>query len=370
MSAVFRGKAISKASFAEAGLIGTKILEATSELRGKKDTKLNMKVVRKLADLSKRAAILKGSSLKKAQAAIYLIAKQLNSDEIRTVVLTLDLIDVLMKHSNSETYELLANDRNYMAMLRELCMEQRKGINVISHLTPEFVQRKALVMVQRWGIELSASTIISADNGTTTTTTRVSSKQRRLMKAGKKFVELYTELKHMKGVVFPHVSQNDEPSVVGVGMSKVRSRKKKTVPEKTVPCIGGCGFEMPESHLTRMCSKCSKNTIKKLKELTRVKEVACSGGCGFMLPLDHKTGMCWVCSSSTPSPSNTTTTGSSDKVVSPSLQKEDDDLFNFFDDSPVKSTSKGKRKEDLKNSTSASNIGPALFDDLFDTLRL
>ena len=177
---MFRGKAISKASFAEAGLIGTKILEATSELRGKKDTKLNMKVVRKLADLSKRAAILKGSSLKKAQAAIYLIAKQLNSDEIRTVVLTLDLIDVLMKHSNSETYELLANDRNYMAMLRELCMEQRKGINVISHLTPEFVQRKALVMVQRWGIELSPSTIIS-DSGSTTR--RVSSKQRRLMKA-------------------------------------------------------------------------------------------------------------------------------------------------------------------------------------------
>merc|ERR1712023_358071 len=113
-----------------------------------------------------------------------------------------------------------------------------------------------------------------------------------------------------------------------------------------------------------MCSKCSKNTIKKLKELTRVKEVACSGGCGFMLPLDHKTGMCWVCSSSTPSPSNTTTTGSSEKVVSPSLQKEDDDLFNFFDDSPVKSTSKDKRKEDLKNSTSASDIGPALFDGL------
>ena len=371
---MFRGKGISKASFEEAGLIGTKILEATSDFRGKKDNKLNMKVARKLADLSKRAAILKGSSLKKAQAAIYLIAKQLNSDEIRTVVLTLDLIDVLMKHSNSETYELLANDRNYMAMLRELCMEQRKGINVISHLTPEFVQRKALVMVQRWGIELSASTIISADNGTTTTTTtRVSSKQRRLMKAGKKFVELYTELKHMKGVVFPHVSQNDEPSVVGVGMSKVRSRKKKTVPEKTVPCIGGCGFEMPESHLTRMCSKCSKNTIKKLKELTRVKEVACSGGCGFMLPLDHKTGMCWVCSSSVPSPSNTTTGGSSEKdaeVASSSSQKEDDDLFNFFDDSPVKSTSKGKRKEDLKNSTSASNIGPALFDDLFDTLRL
>ena len=172
MSAVFRGKGISKASFEEAGLIGTKILEATSDFRGKKDNKLNMKVARKLADLSKRAVILKGSSLKKAQAAIYLIAKQLNSDEIRTVVLTLDLIDVLMKHSNPETYELLANDRNYMDMLRELCMEQRKGINVISHLTPEFVQRKALVMVQRWGIELSASTIISADNGTTTTTTR------------------------------------------------------------------------------------------------------------------------------------------------------------------------------------------------------
>ena len=90
-----------------------------------------------------------------------------------------------------------------------------------------------------------------------------------------------------------------------------------------------------------------------------------------MLPLDHKTGMCWVCSSSTPSPSNTTTGGSSEKdaeVASSSSQKEDDDLFNFFD-SPVRSSSKGKGKEDGKNSSGA-NIDPSLFDDLFDTLRL
>ena len=160
MSAVFRGKKVSKASIAEAGLLGAQIMSATSELRGKSDTELNMKVARKLADLSKRAAILKGSSMKKAQAAIYLIAKQLNSDEIGTVVLVLDLVDVVMKHSNSETYNLLANDRNYMAMLKELCMTQRKGINVISHFTPEFVQRKTLIMVQRWGIELSPMTIV------------------------------------------------------------------------------------------------------------------------------------------------------------------------------------------------------------------
>ena len=53
-----------------------------------------------------------------------------------------------------------------MAMLKELCTEQRKG-NGGSISCPEFVQRKALVMVQRWGIELSPSTIIS-DSGSTT----------------------------------------------------------------------------------------------------------------------------------------------------------------------------------------------------------
>lgn len=411
---------MSKASIAEAGLLGAQIMSATSELRGKSDTELNMKVARKLADLSKRAAILKGSSMKKAQAAIYLIAKQLNSDEIGTVVLALDLVDVVMKHSNSETYNLLANDRNYMAMLKELCMTQRKGINVISHFTPDFVQRKTLIMVQRWGIELSPMTIVrsSRDDAEAQTSRRVSAKQRRLIKAGKKFVDMYAELKQMKDVIFPHPHSRDsknESSVIAVGMSnattsqnekkkkKKKSRRRRNAAEKeekTVSCIGGCGFEMPESHLTKMCSKCSKRTIERLKESIPggLSERACRGGCGFMLPLQHKTGKCWACSSRDSSSSSSLTrnaTASSEKKdgdddvffpLNESTPKDDENVFNFFD-SPVQSSPTEESQHQIDpfenfqdlisndkhqkagGESSSSNSSSAM-NNLFDSLRL
>eukprot|EP00940_MAST-03C_sp_MAST-3C-sp2_P000986 g986.t1 len=299
MVSFLRSSRIDRHLVEEAGDVGRLIVEATSEFRGRASWDINVKIIDAISKISERASNFGGSSYHQLEANVKIIWKRLMSKEIKTVLLTLELVDALVKNCGINFHKALSNSKDFIALMKKHCLKLMKGVDMVSRERPIDVQRKALEIVQIWGQDFSRSR------------RRKDSE----VQAGKNFVSLYEELKR-KGAEFPErdIRERARGSTIFLPKKKRTSSVDMPVPRSTTaaavvrggaqsaarPCLGGCGFELPVGHSTGYCSVCTKNGIASaLRTSTSAPlsgEIACKGGCGFKLPVSHSTGYCSVCS--------------------------------------------------------------------------
>ena len=275
-----RSSKISERLLEEAGQVGSLIVEATSEFRGRASWDINLKIVDLTKETAGKAQRLGGSAMHRLESSVKILWKRLMSKEIKTVLLTLELVDALVKNCGTGLHSALMGDKDFLSLLKFHCTKLMNTKGMIGVEGPGHVQRKALSLTQSWARAFQRAGRDSQ------------------YRAGKKLIELYKKLKS-KGADFP-IESIDEKKGPKIFMTEENGRlpSSSTTTDSgrtaasarkraEVKCMGGCGFVLPTTHPTGFCSTCTQMREKS--------EIPCKGGCSFMLASDHATGYCSLC---------------------------------------------------------------------------
>eukprot|EP00941_MAST-03F_sp_MAST-3F-sp1_P001703 g1703.t1 len=156
------------------GNIGPLIDSATSDLQIHPNWEINLQIVDNVNATR---------NLSKLRAVSKIIRKKLSAKQIKTVMLSLILIECLVKNCKSHFHEVLSDDEKFQNQMKKLCLHriQRAKNDVGGRETPTDVQNKAISLTQAWGEAFLPH-----------------SNERR----GRNFVHTYHELRR-QGVAFP-----------------------------------------------------------------------------------------------------------------------------------------------------------------------